>query len=283
MQPSSRDDFIIAIRSAFLKKENKQKYSLSALIILTLAILILGKYDFKIINYSKISLKEIAYRSTFVFSTPENLIKKSFIATKNHFLVYEENKILKEKVKDLETINYNSEFILAENERLKETLNELNFSSNEILAKVIVDKQSPFLKSIIVNKGSKHGAELGMAVLDKEYLVGKIVELNFTTSRVLLLSDLNSKIPVDILPNSIQSILSGTGKENGKIQYVKEETLIENENKVFTSGAGGIFKPGIPIGEIDKKQSNLDINVSFFSDFSQLRFVKLRSFSPEEN
>ena len=283
MQPSSRDDFIIAIRSAFLKKENKQKYSLSALILLTLAILILGKYDFKIINYSKISLKEIAYRSTFVFSTPENLIKKSFIATKNHFLVYEENKILKEKVKDLETINYNSEFILAENERLKDTLNELNFSSNEILAKVIVDKQSPFLKSIIVNKGSKHGAELGMAVLDKEYLVGKIVELNFTTSRVLLLSDLNSKIPVDILPNSIQSILSGTGKENGKIQYVKEETLIENENKVFTSGAGGIFKPGIPIGEIDKKQSNLDINVLFFSDFSQLRFVKLRSFSPEEN
>lgn len=283
MQPSSRDDFIIAIRSAFLKKENKQKYSLSALILLTLAILVLGKYDFKIINYSKISLKEIAYRSTFVFSTPENLIKKSFIATKNHFLVYEENKILKEKVKNLETINYNSEFILAENERLKETLNELNFTSNEILAKVIVDKQSPFLKSIIVNKGSKHGAELGMAVLDKEYLVGKIVELNFTTSRVLLLSDLNSKIPVDILPNSIQSILSGTGKENGKIQYVKEETLIENENKVFTSGAGGIFKPGIPIGEIDKKQSNLDINVSFFSDFSQLRFVKLRSFSPEEN
>ena len=283
MQPSSRDDFIIAIRSAFLKKENKQKYSLSALILLTLAILILGKYDFKIINYSKISLKEIAYRSTFVFSTPENLIKKSFIATKNHFLVYEENKILKAKVKDLETKDYNSEFILAENERLKETLNELNFSSNEILAKVIVDKQSPFLKSIIVNKGSKHGAELGMAVLDKEYLVGKIVELNFTTSRVLLLSDLNSKIPVDILPNSIQSILSGTGKENGKIQYVKEETLIENENKVFTSGAGGIFKPGIPIGEIDKKQSNLDINVSFFSDFSQLRFVKLRSFSSEEN
>ena len=54
-------------------------------------------------------------------------------------------------------------------------------------------------------------------------------------------------------------------------------------DKVFTSGAGGIFKPGIPIGEIDKKQSNLDINVSFFSDFSQLRFVKLRSFSPEEN
>ena len=153
MQPSSRDDFIIAIRSAFLKKENKQKFSLSALIILTLSILILGKYDFKVINYAKLSLKEIAYRSTFIFSTPDNVIKNGFIATKNLFFVYEENKVLKQKVKDLETKKYNTQYIQTENERLKETLNELKFSSNEILAKVIVDKQSPFLKSIIVNKG----------------------------------------------------------------------------------------------------------------------------------
>ena len=283
MQPSSRDDFIIAIRSAFLKKENKQKFSLSALIILTLSILILGRYDFKVINYAKLSLKEIAYRSTFIFSTPENFIKNGFIATKNHFFVYEENKILKQKVKDLEIKKYNTQYIQTENERLKETLNELKFSSNEILAKVIVDKQSPFLKSIIVNKGSKHGVILGMGVIDQEYLVGKVVEVNFTTSRVLLLSDLNSKIPVDILPNNIQSILSGTGGDFGKIQYIKEESLIESESVVYTSGAGGIFKPGVPIGRTVKNSLNSEINVEFYSEFSQLRFVKLRSYKAEEN
>ena len=283
MQPSSRDDFIIAIRSAFLKKENKQKFSLSALIILTLSILILGKYDFKVINYAKLSLKEIAYRSTFIFSTPENVIKNGFIATKNHFFVYEENKVLKQKVKDLETKKYNAQYIQTENERLKETLNELKFSSDEILAKVIVDKQSPFLKSIIVNKGSKHGVILGMGVLDQEYLVGKVVEVNFTTSRVLLLSDLNSKIPVDILPNNIQSILSGTGDNIGKIQYIKEEALIESDSIVYTSGAGGIFKPGVPIGRTVKNSLNSEINVEFYSEFSQLRFVKLRSYKAEEN
>ena len=283
MQPSSRDDFIIAIRSAFLKKENKQKFSLSALIILTLSILILGRYDFKVINYAKLSLKEIAYRSTFIFSTPENVIKNGFIATKNHFFVYEENKILKQKVKDLEIRKYNAQYIQTENERLKETLNELKFSSDEILAKVIVDKQSPFLKSIIVNKGSKHGVILGMGVLDQEYLVGKVVEVNFTTSRVLLLSDLNSKIPVDILPNNIQSILSGTGGDIGKIQYIKEEALIESDSIVYTSGAGGIFKPGVPIGRTVKNSLNSEINVEFYSEFSQLRFVKLRSYKAEEN
>ena len=283
MRPSSRDDFIIAIRSAFLKRDNQQKFSLSALIILTLIILILGRYDFKIINYAKLSLKEIAYRSTFIFSTPENLIKKGFVATKNHFFIYTENKILKEKIKDLEIKKYNSQYLLSENQRLKETLNELKFTSNEILAKVIVDKQSPFLKSIIVNKGSKHGVVLGMGVLDKEYLVGKVIEVNFTTSRILLLSDLNSKIPVDITPNNIQSILSGTGKDKGKIQYIKDNLLIEDENEVFTSGAGGIFKPGVPIGIIVKNNLNSQINVEFFSDFSQLRFVKLRTYISEEN
>ena len=122
-----------------------------------------------------------------------------------------------------------------------------------------------------------------MGVIDQEYLVGKVVEVNFTTSRVLLLSDLNSKIPVDILPNNIQSILSGTGGDIGKIQYIKEESLIESESVVYTSGAGGIFKPGVPIGRAIKNSLNSEINVEFYSEFSQLRFVKLRSYKAEEN
>ena len=95
---ASRDDFVIAIRSAFLKKENKQKFSLVALIFLTFLILISEKFSLKPVEYLKISLKEVAYRSTFIVSIPENFIKKSYIATKNHFLVYEENKALKERL-----------------------------------------------------------------------------------------------------------------------------------------------------------------------------------------
>ena len=87
---ASRDDFVIAIRSAFLKKENKQKFSLFALIFLTFLILVLEKFNLKPIDYLKISLREVAYRSTFIVSIPENLIKKTYLATKNHFKVYEE-------------------------------------------------------------------------------------------------------------------------------------------------------------------------------------------------
>jgi len=278
---ASRDDFVIAVRSAFLKKENKQKFSLLGLIFLTFLILFLEKFNLKPIDYIKISLREVAYRSTFIVSIPENFIKKTYIATKKHFKVYEENEILREKLNFELSKNYNSEYILEENKRLKSTIEELDTVSSEIIGKVLVDKKSPFLKSVIVNRGSKDGIELGMAVMDKSYLIGKVVEVSFTSSRVLLLSDLNSKVPVDIMPNNIQSILSGTGEDTGIIQYTRQQELIENDAIVFTSGAGGLFKSGIPIGTIFKDPNNSDINVKFFSDFSQLRFVKIISFKEE--
>ena len=282
MQPS-RDDFVIAVRSAFLKKENKQKFSLIGLILLAITILTLNKFNFKVVEYLKISLKEVAYRSSFIVSIPENLVKNFYEKTKNHLSVYNENIQLKKDLKDQTSKNYNIEFILAENERLKKTIDDLDYFSDEILAKVLIDKQSPFLKSIILNKGSKDKVLIGMAVLDDDYLVGKVVDVTYSTSRVLLLSDLNSKIPVDIMPSNIKSILSGTGDDYGIIQYLKNESIIENESKVFTSGAGDIFKSGIPIGKIVKKPGSSILNVDFYSDFSQLRFVKLILFKKEEN
>ena len=126
----------------------------------------------------------------------------------------------------------------------------------------MIDKNSP-LKSIIVNKGSKDNVKLGMAVLDGSYLVGKIVEVNYSTSRALIISDLNSKIPVSIEPGNIQSILSGTGKQNGKIEYVESEISIDDGSVVYTSGSGNIFKSGIPIGIFKKNVNELE-EVKFF-------------------
>ena len=278
---ASRDDFVIAIRSAFLKKENKQKFSLLALIFLTFIILVSEKFNLKPIDYLKISLREVAYRSTFIVSVPENFVKKSYVTIVNHFKVYDENKLLKEKLDFELSKNYNFEYILEENKRLKSTIEETNILTSEIIGKVLVDKKSPFLRSVIINRGSKDRVELGMAVMDKSYLIGKVVEVSFTTSRVLLLSDLNSKVPVDIMPNNIQSILSGTGENEGVIQYTRQQELIEENAIVFTSGAGGLFKSGIPIGKIFKDSSNNKMLVSFFSDFSQLRYVKIISFKEE--
>ena len=280
MQPS-RDDFVIAIRSAFLKKGTKQRFSLIALLFFSIALIVLGKYNFVGINYLKATINEVVYRSSYIVSIPEKYAALSYNTVRNHFMLYEDYNIVKEKLKKIESQKHNIDFLIAENQKLKKTLEDVSYSSNEQLAKVLIDKQSPFLRSIIINKGTKHNVTKGMTVLNDNYLVGKVVEVNFLTARVLLLSDLNSKTPVTIEPGSIQAILSGTGKNNGIIQYSKENLPINTGNIVFTSGTGGLFKEGIPVGKIAEINNKKIIN--FFSDFSQLGFVKVVLYSKEKN
>ena len=119
--------------------------------------------------------------------------------------------------------------------------------------------------------------------MDGAYLVGKVVEVNYLSSRVLLLSDLNSKIPVIVEPGTVFSILSGTGKDYGIIQYSKKYEDIKNESIIYTSGAGSLFKAGIPIGKMKSNNLSDEKKVEFFSDFSQLKFVKVVSFKESEN
>ncbi len=282
---TNREDFVIAIRSAFLKKGNKQRFSLIGLIFFSIALIILGKINLPAINYLKGSLNEIVYRSSFIVSIPEKKIQESIKIINDHYLVYEDYRATKKKLKDLQlqSKKYEIEFIIQENLRLRKMIDEYIYNSEELIAKVLIDKKSPFLRSIIVNKGTKDKVELGMAVLDGSYLVGKIVETNYSTSRALLISDLNSKIPVAIEPGNIQSILSGTGKFDGKIQYLQNEGLIEKISIVYTSGSGGLFKSGIPIGKINKFAAKDENFVKFFSNLSQLTFVKLVSFKKESN
>ena len=280
MQPS-RDDFVIAIRSAFLQKSTKQRFSLIALLFFSITLIVLGKYNFVGINYLKATINEVVYRSSYIVSIPEKYAALSYNTVRNHFMLYEDYNIVKEKLKKIESQKHNIDFLIAENQKLKKTLEDVSYSSNEQLAKVLIDKQSPFLRSIIINKGTKHNVTKGMTVLNDNYLVGKVVEVNFLTARVLLLSDLNSKTPVTIEPGSIQAILSGTGKNNGIIQYSKENLPINTGSIVFTSGAGGLFKEGIPVGKIAEINNKKIIN--FFSDFSQLGFVKVVLYSKEKN
>ena len=275
---TSRDDFVIAIRSAFLKKSNKQRFSLVALIIFSVVLIVLSRINFPAINYLKIGLNEVVYRVSFIVSLPEQQLNRSLIAINNHLNLYNDHDQLKEKFKSLRGKELDNEYLKFENERLRKIIDEYIINTDELVAKVLLDKESPFLRSIILNKGSKDKIKIGMAVLDGPYLVGKVVEVNYATSRVLLISDLNSKIPVILEPGDIQSIMSGSGKNKGQIQYFKTENTLNEKKIVFTSGSGGIFKSGIPIGEFNSGEE-----IKFFSDLSQLTFVKVVSFNKENN
>lgn len=279
---TGRDDFVIAFRSAFLKKKDKQKFSLLTLIFLSIFVIILGNFNFKVIQIVKLGINEIIYRSSFFVSIPEKKLKKINIQIKDHMELYDNYKNNELELRSLKQKKLSNDFLILENNKLRNLINE-KITSEEILAKVLIDRESPYLKSIVLNKGSKDKVKIGMAVVDGIYLIGKVIEINYSNSRALLLSDLNSKIPVLLEPIGIQAVASGIGKNYGIIEYTKEEYKKEIEAKeiiVYTSGLGGLFKPGMPVGKISNDKINI---INFFSDFRQLDYVKIVSYNIEGN
>jgi len=279
---SSRDDFVIAIRSTFLKKGNKQKFSLLSLILFSVIFLILGNFNFRIINFNKTIIKEIIYFSSFIVNLPENTIKNSFNKVSDHFEHYDDYLIIKNKLQVLKNKDLEKNIITYENVELKKLIDDYFVEDKQAYARVLIDKESPFLRSIVLNKGSRNGVKVGMAVYDDIYLVGKVVEVNFLTSRVLLISDINSKVPITIQPLNTQGIMSGLEQASGQLQYINKEELISENNQemvVVTSGVGGIFKSGVPIGNINFSDilPNKKLIVNFYRDFSQLKYVKISS------
>ena len=270
---SSRDDFVIAIRSAFLKKETKQKFSLLTLIILSISIIFLSSFNFKIINNVRNIINEIVYRSSFIVSVPENTIVNTYFKIIDYSNFYNEYSFNKQELKKLKSKAVLNEIIISENKELKNLIEDFTLTSSKILAKVIVDHDSPFLKTLIINKGSFDGLKIGTNIYDKNYLVGRVIEVNYKSSRVLLLSDLNSNVPISITPGNIQAIVVGNGKNSGEIKYIKDNLIknIEDQSIGYTSGTGDLFKSGIPVGRL--KIDNDKYLLDFFSDFSQLKYV----------
>ena len=270
---SSRDDFIIAIRSAFLKKSTQQKFSLLTLVFLSIIIIVLSGINFTPVKKLKTIINELVYRSSFIVSLPENFIKDSYLTIKEYSSFYNNYKINEIELKKLKSENVSSDIVLSENKELKELIEGYTLTKNKILAKVIVDHQSPFLRTIIINKGSADRIEIGTNVYDRSYLVGRVIEVNYKSSRVLLLSDLNSNVPISIIPGNIQAIITGDGADSGEIKYTKDNLNedIKDKSIAYTSGSGSIFKSGIPIGTLSIIDNKFLVN--FYSDFTQLKYV----------
>ena len=266
----SRDDFSIAFRSALLQRGGAQKFSVLSLIFLAIIIFFLDVYGSKFTKPFRGFVNDVVYRVTFLASAPTRFFPEASRDIIGYLNLKEENERLKALVEKYESLELNVEFLVDENKNLQKILETEYFNknlSNIVLAKVLVDKNSPFLKSIIINKGTRAGILKGMPVTKNNYLVGRVVETNYLSSRVLLLNDLNSRIPVT-LDEGAQAILSGSGTSNPVLEYLPEDYEIFEDINIFASGKDGIFTPGTPIGKTNDKSQ-----VDLFVDPNQLSFV----------
>ena len=267
----SRDDFSIAFRSALLQRGGAQKFSILSLIILAIFIFFLDVYGFTAVKKTRNIINDIIFRVSYIASSPSRFIPNTNKSISSHFFLKEENKKLKQVIENYKSLDLNLEYLTNENKNLRKALDAENIDNNQkhiVLAKVLVDRNSPFLKSIIINKGTRSGIKKGMPVTQDNYLVGRIVDTNYLSSRVLLLTDLNSRIPVTLDSDSAQAILTGSGTKNPKLEYLPEEYEFKEDINVYASGKERIFIPGTPIGKTTEKGE-----IKLYVDPNQLSFV----------
>ena len=279
---TSRDDFGIAIRSAFLRKGTQQRFSLFILAVISVLLIFLETIDAKPLNAARSFVKDMIYRGSLLVSYPSEIISDTYSFTNKHINLYKNYDKLIEENKELKNNISKSEFLEMENTQLRKLIDEPSvLVSNLVSARVIFDKQSPYLNSFVINTGNNKGIKNGMAVLDGENFIGRVVDVNFFSSRVLLVSDLNSKIPVITEPTGNHAILSGHGSKETTLEYLPENHEIKNGDKVYTSGQEGIFLPGIPIGKV--KLNKGIVEVILFSNLKQITFVNVNIEEMEKN
>lgn len=163
----------------------------------------------------------------------------------------------------------------SENKSLKDLLNlDVDPKYDHVSARIVSDSGNAFVKSILIASGKNNKIKKGAAVLSGHGLIGRIVEVSKTTSRVLLVTDINSRVPVILEGSGQNVIMAGANDENPKLIHLPQDSEISEGARLYTSGYGGVYPNGLPVGRVIKKENGA-LGVILFSDFNALRVVRV--------
>jgi rod shape-determining protein MreC len=171
----------------------------------------------------------------------------------------------------------------AENQSLHSLLNVKPDPMHRfITARVIADSGNAFVKSSIVAAGETDGVQKGQAVLSGDGLVGRIIEAGQNSARILLLTDFNSRVPVLVEGSRQKAILSGTNTDRPLLKYLPADTDIKEGTRIITSGNGGMFMSGLPIGTVVRGEDG-QLYVKLYADISRITHVRIVDYPEDPN
>jgi len=200
-----------------------------------------------------------------------NSIKQQLIYFQN---LEKRNIELELEVARLKHLQSMIESVKAENAALKDLLIVANEEEFEyVTAKLLSVSFSPFSKTALISAGKKHGIEPDQIVTNAQGLVGKVVEVSNNYAKIMLINDVNSRLPIKTSSSREKGILAGNNN-NGKILYLPDNHLVHQDEEVITSGYGNIYPEGILVGYVSKATDN-EVNVSIAADLSKTEFVQI--------
>ncbi|HRE62078.1 MAG TPA: rod shape-determining protein MreC [Micropepsaceae bacterium] len=250
-----------------------------ALVLLSLVaagFLLLGRADSALFEGVRKWFSDTSAPVLEALATPLRWAEEQVNAFTDIFTVYEENERLREEnARLLEWKNAALE-MEARIKRYEALLNmQIAPESSFVTAEVIGDTRGPFVRALIVNAGITDGVTKGQAVIDANGLIGRVVEAGNSSSRVLLLTDLSSRIPVVIEPYGVRAILAGDNSEYPRIEFLPPGVTLSTGDRIVTSGDGGVFPPGIAVGVASVGDDPGDVRVIMYSTGANAQLVRI--------
>ncbi len=185
-----------------------------------------------------------------------------------------ENERLTQENAVLRNWYHTAEALRLENQALQALLNvKVQPQSKYVTARVLSDSGNRFVHSLLVTAGTSDGVRKSQAVLSEQGAIGRVVEAGENASRILLMTDINSRIPVIIEDGGHHAILAGQNDQDPVLDHLPPDLKIAEGSRVVTSGKGGVFAPGMPIGLVVQKGDSYEVEM--FADFNRLLYVRI--------
>ena len=262
-------------RTALPFREFSHRISLVFMLTLAAPLLLLGRAETYVFDQARQVVTDMAAPLLEVASRPVAAARRVIERTDEYAYVFDENERLRAENARLLEWKERALNLEARVARYEALLNvQIDPSINYISGRAVSDAGGPFVDTVLVNVGRESGAKSGQAVIDTDGLVGRIVSTGPKASRVLLLTDLNSRVPVVIEPAHYKAVLAGDNTDWPRLEYLTNISAISPGDRVVTSGDGGLIPPGLPVGLVIQT-SDGNLRVQTFSDRGRLDFVRV--------
>ncbi|MCZ6721486.1 MAG: rod shape-determining protein MreC [Alphaproteobacteria bacterium] len=266
------------LRLATPVKVLAQRFALLLLVGVALAMIIVDSAEPVVTERFRTTIIDVVTPVLEFFARPASSIAETAEQIDSFFVVYEENAKLREENAHLKQWVTAARQLEQENEVLRDMLNVVSDPrASFVSARVIADSGGAFVRTILINAGVRDGVAPGQAVINGDGLLGRVVEAGRRSARVLLLTDLNSLIPVVIESTRERAILAGDNSGRPRLNFLSENAFVAPGERVVTSGHGGMFPPGLPIG-IVSHVSEAEVQIQPFADWQRLEFVTVLNY-----
>lgn len=240
-----------------------------------LALMVLGRADTALVERARITVIDALSPIMAGAARPIASVRQIYENAKDFLSLREQNVELRAEQERLLQWQTVARQLQAENDALRGLLKFVpEPGATYVTAPVVADNGGAFVRTVLVAAGLRDGVRKGTAAMTGEGLVGRVAEVGDHSARILLLTDINSRIPVAIERTRDQAILAGDNSDNPRLLYLPHGLALEPGDRIVTSTAGGAFPPGLPVGVVNSIDGGV-VSVQLFVDWDRLEYVRL--------